>query len=174
MSFRRGLSLVAGLAVAGLVFTGSPALAQTTSASVSGVVHDTQGAVLPGVTVTLKSQTQGNAVTTTTDGEGRFIFAIVRPDTYTLQASLQGFRTVERTKVVVSAADDQRRTIVRPRERGAQEHRQRRALPLRFCHAGAGCAAAGGQRRREHGRPGHAGERVHGERPAAELQQHDN
>jgi hypothetical protein len=106
MSFRRGLSLVAGLAVMGLVFAArSPALAQTTSASVSGVVHDTQGAVLPGVTVTLTSQTQGNAVTTTTDGEGRFIFAIVRPDTYTLQASLQGFRTVERTKVVVSAND---------------------------------------------------------------------
>src|SRR5262245_54940208 len=106
MSFRRGLSLAAGLAVVGLVFAvASPALGQTTSASVSDVVQDSQGAVLPGVTVTLTSHTQGNALTAATDGEGRFFFAIVRPDTYSLQASLQGFKTVERTKVVVNAND---------------------------------------------------------------------
>ena len=33
--------------------------AQTTSASVDGVVQDSQGGVLPGVTVTLTSRTQG-------------------------------------------------------------------------------------------------------------------
>ncbi len=79
--------------------------AQTTSASVSGSVQDAQGGVLPGVTVTLTSRTQGNAVTTTTDDEGRFIFAIVRPDSYTLQVSLQGFKMLERTNVVVNAND---------------------------------------------------------------------
>ena len=106
MTFRRGYQAVAGLAFLGLVFSAeSAARAQTTSASVSGVVQDSQGAVLPGVSVTLTSQTQGQALTTTTNGEGRFTFAIVRPDTYSLQASLQGFRTVERTKVVVNAND---------------------------------------------------------------------
>ncbi len=106
MTFRRGYQTVAGLAFLGLVFSAeSAARAQTTSASVSGVVQDSQGAVLPGVSVTLTSHTQGQALTTTTNGEGRFTFAIVRPDTYSLQASLQGFRTVERTKVVVNAND---------------------------------------------------------------------
>ncbi len=33
------------------------------------------------------------------------MFAIVRPDTYTLQAALQGFKTLERTNVVVNAND---------------------------------------------------------------------
>ena len=40
--------------------------AQTTSASVSGTVQDSQGGVLPGATVTLTSRTQGNALTTMT------------------------------------------------------------------------------------------------------------
>jgi hypothetical protein len=68
-------------------------------------VQDAQGGVLPGVAVTLTSRTQGNAFTTTTDGEGRFIFPIVRPDTYSLQVSLEGFKTLERTNLVVSAND---------------------------------------------------------------------
>ena len=79
--------------------------AQTTSASVSGIVQDAQGGVLPGVTVTLTSRTQGNALTAVTDEGGRFVFAIVRPDTYTLQVALQGFKTLERTNLVVNAND---------------------------------------------------------------------
>jgi hypothetical protein len=79
--------------------------AQTTSASVSGTVADAQGGMLPGVTVTLTSRTQGNTFTTTTDDQGRFVFAIVRPDSYTLSATLQGFKTLERTNVVVNAND---------------------------------------------------------------------
>ena len=84
-----------------------PALssAQTTSASVSGSVEDSQGGVLPGVTVTMTSRTQGNTMTAVTDTAGRFVFPIVRPDTYTLQATLQGFRTLERTNLVVNAND---------------------------------------------------------------------
>ena len=79
--------------------------AQTTSASVSGVVQDSQGGVLPGVSVTLTSRTQGNIMTAVTDTDGRFVFAIVRPDAYTLQVALQGFKTLERTNVVVNAND---------------------------------------------------------------------
>jgi len=79
--------------------------AQTTSASVSGTVQDSQGGVLPGVTVTLTSKTQGNVQTAVTDDGGRFTFPIVRPDTYSLQAALQGFKTLERTNVVVNAND---------------------------------------------------------------------
>ena len=33
------------------------------------------------------------------------MFPIVRPDTYTLQAALQGFKTLERTNLVVNAND---------------------------------------------------------------------
>jgi hypothetical protein len=101
----RKLRWASGLALLGLFLSSSPpaAEAQTTSASVSGTVQDAQGGVLPGVTVTLTSRTQGNVLTAVTDGEGRFVFAIVRPDTYSLTASLEGFKTLERTNVVVTA-----------------------------------------------------------------------
>jgi hypothetical protein len=90
-----------------LVFASHPTMlrAQTTSATVSGTVQDAQGGVLPGVAVTLTSTTQGNAMTTTTDEGGRFVFPIVRPDTYTLQATLSGFKTLARSSMVVNAND---------------------------------------------------------------------
>jgi Carboxypeptidase regulatory-like domain/TonB-dependent Receptor Plug Domain len=106
MSVAGRLRAVVGLAVLAFVLATSTFVqAQTTSASVSGLVQDAQGGVLPGVTVTLTSRTQGNTQTATTDDAGRFVFAIVRPDSYTLQVTLQGFKTLERTNYVVSAND---------------------------------------------------------------------
>jgi hypothetical protein len=107
MSFERRLRDVVRIALAGLLTLGltADASAQTTSASVTGTVQDQQGGALPGVVVTLTSRTQGNVQTATTDGEGRFSFAVVRPDTYTLQAELQGFKTLQRTNLVVNAND---------------------------------------------------------------------
>ena len=101
MRFVRGLEGVLGPALAALVFAGYPTVlrAQTTSASVSGSIQDSQSAVLPGVTVTMTSRTQGNVLTGVTDSGGRFVFPIVRPDTYTLQVTLEGFKTLERTNL---------------------------------------------------------------------------
>ena len=108
MSFMRGLRTVGSTAVVCLVFLVYAPFthAQSTSASVSGAIADAQGGVLPGVTVTLTSRSQGTAMTATTDDQGRFVFQIVRPDTYTLQATLQGFKTLQRSNVVVNAADN--------------------------------------------------------------------
>jgi hypothetical protein len=107
MSFDRRLQGLARITLACLVVLGLAVQgqAQTTSASVAGTVQDAQGGVLPGVVVTLTSKTQGNIQTATTDENGRFSFAIVRPDTYTLQAGLQGFKTFEQTNLVVNAND---------------------------------------------------------------------
>ncbi len=107
MSFDGSLRAAMAVVLAGLGLLAVPTLgaAQTTSASVSGSVQDPQGGVLPGVTVTLTSHTQGNTLTTTTDEEGRFFFAIVRPDSYSLQVTLEGFKSLERTNVVVNAND---------------------------------------------------------------------
>jgi hypothetical protein len=88
-----------------LLLAAAPVIAQTTSASVFGSVVDSQGAVVRGATVTLTSRTQANALTVTTDHEGRFVFPIVRPDAYTLRVGLDGFKTLERTSVIVSAND---------------------------------------------------------------------
>ncbi len=107
MSLDRRLRALCVSALTGLMLAALPtaAKAQTTSASVSGTVQDAQGGALPGVAITLTSRTQGNTATTTTDAEGRFLFAIVRPDSYTLAAELQGFKKLERTNLVVNAND---------------------------------------------------------------------
>ena len=107
MRFTKGIGGVLGPALLALVFAGYPTVlrAQTTSAAVSGSVQDSQGGVLPGVTVTMTSRTQGNVLTAVTDAGGRFVFPIVRPDTYTLQATLTGFKTAERTNLNVNAND---------------------------------------------------------------------
>src|SRR4026207_2221907 len=101
MTLERRFRVLSGLVVLGLVLGADPRSvdAQTTSASVSGTVQDSQGAVLPGATVTLTSRTQGNVLTTTSDEQGRFVFGIVRPDTYSLQVSMDGFKTRELTNV---------------------------------------------------------------------------
>jgi carboxypeptidase family protein/TonB-dependent receptor-like protein len=103
----RSFRTVLGAALVGvLCLAGARTLhAQTTSATVSGSVNDSQGGVLPGATVTLTSRTQGNALTATTDKEGRFVFPVVRPDTYALKVTLSGFKTAERTNLVVNAND---------------------------------------------------------------------
>jgi hypothetical protein len=81
------------------------AFAQTTSASVSGSVRDTQGGVLPGASVTLTSDTQGTVQGATTDAVGNFLFPYVRPDRYTLRIALQGFQSAEQAGLVVNAND---------------------------------------------------------------------
>ncbi len=98
-------ALTWAVAVGLCLLVATPVAAQTTSASVFGQVKDTQGGVLPGATATLTSKTQANTLTATTDAEGRFVFPIVRPDAYTLKVTMQGFKTLERTNVVVSAND---------------------------------------------------------------------
>ena len=98
-------TLAVAVALGLAFFAVAPLGAQTTSASVFGQVKDVQGGVLPGATVTLTSKTQANTFTATTDNEGRFVFAIVRPDNYILRVSMQGFKTLERTTVQVNAND---------------------------------------------------------------------
>ena len=67
------------------------ALAQMTS--LEGTVRDPQQAVVPGAEVKLTNQGTGTSVTAVTDDQGSYIFAQVRPGTYSVSASLPGFKT---------------------------------------------------------------------------------
>jgi hypothetical protein len=79
--------------------------AQTTSGSIAGTVHDGQGSAVPGVTVTLTNNQRGDQLTFTTTETGSFTFPQLQPGTYTLRVALEGFKTIERTNVVVNAND---------------------------------------------------------------------
>ena len=88
-----------------LVLSALPAAAQTTSGGVSGTVHDDQGAVIPGATATLTSNTRGTVLNAGVNRTGDFVFPTVQPDTYTLNVKADGFKAVERKNVVVNAND---------------------------------------------------------------------
>src|SRR5215471_1484071 len=81
---------------------GLSANSQTTTSTLSGVVRDPSGAVLPQVKITLKNSAKGTARTTTTDNEGRYNLASVEPGTYELRAERSGFSTEVKSGVVLA------------------------------------------------------------------------
>src|SRR5207237_5052264 len=67
---------------------------------------DAVGGVIPGATVVLISETKstrsGAAIT---NGSGDYVFPNVTADTYTVEVSVQGFKTLTRKNVKVSGGD---------------------------------------------------------------------
>jgi hypothetical protein len=73
------------------------------ASGIAGVVRDTTGAVLPGVTVEASSPALIEKVrTAVTDGEGRYNITELRPGTYTVVFSLPGFNSFRREGVVLT------------------------------------------------------------------------
>ena len=68
-----------------------PAAAQEQSAAIQGIVKDSQGGVLPGVTVEARNA-QGAVVTTYTDGRGAYRFPSLLPGRYDVTAVLVSFK----------------------------------------------------------------------------------
>src|SRR5262249_32417369 len=98
--------LVGAALVAALVVDVSPAAAQITTGTVTGSVKDTSGLVIPGATVVLTSETRGTKLAPAITNEtGDFVFPNVTVDADAVEATLEGFRTVRRTGVVVSGGD---------------------------------------------------------------------
>jgi len=73
--------------------------AQTQTGTVEGRIVDQQGAVLPGVAVTLTGPR--GSQTAVTDPDGHFRFVGVTPATYSLKAELTGFATETQPEVLV-------------------------------------------------------------------------
>src|ERR1700690_950389 len=74
-----------------LCLCGTTALGQGTSASLTGQVTDSSGAVVPGVTVSAKSTDTNLVQTATSDGEGIYLISPLRPGHYTLIVEGKGF-----------------------------------------------------------------------------------
>src|SRR5215470_11198634 len=93
--------LIAGQLLLGLA---SVAFAQA-SASIAGTVHDSSGAVLPGVTVEASSPALIEKVrTATTDSSGQFRIEQLRGGLYTVTFSLSGFQTLKREGVELTGS----------------------------------------------------------------------
>jgi hypothetical protein len=74
-------------------------------ATLAGIVKDAQGGVLPGVTVEASSPALIERTrTATTDSAGQYQLINLRPGTYTLTFSLQGFKAVRRDSIEVTGS----------------------------------------------------------------------
>ena len=74
----------------------APLKSQNNAGSISGVVQDAQGAVVPSAKVTLTNDNQGagSARTASTNGVGAFSFSPVLPGTYTVTVEVHGFQEI--------------------------------------------------------------------------------
>jgi Carboxypeptidase regulatory-like domain len=91
--------------VLALIAVGVPAIAQVTTASIRGTVTDTTGAVVPGATVTVKSDQTGFTRETATNAAGFYSFAELPVGTYSVEVALSGFKSSVRTGIVLNVAD---------------------------------------------------------------------
>src|SRR5690242_20563914 len=102
---RRGRRIVfIVVSLLGIVFLPLAASAQQGTSGIAGVVKDTSGAVLPGVTVEASSPSLIEKTrTVTTDGEGQYKIVQLPPGIYTVSVSLTGFSTSKREGVQLTA-----------------------------------------------------------------------
>jgi len=89
----RGLRFLAPLLLV-FAFAGS-APAQSRSGTIFGVVTDSTGAVLPGVSVVVTEEETSASREAMSDSRGRFEFTLLPIGRYTVRVSLQGFGNSE-------------------------------------------------------------------------------
>ncbi len=96
-TIRVALIVLASLAI--------PAAAAYAQASITGVVRDTSGAVLPGVTVEASSPALIEKVrSVVTDATGQYRIENLRPGTYAITVTLPGFSTVRREGIELAGS----------------------------------------------------------------------
>ena len=78
-------------------------------AQVRGQVTDQSGAVITNATVTITNVATNIAQSVKTDDHGQYVFTGLRPANYSVQVQFSGFRSAEKTNVVLAV--DQKTTI---------------------------------------------------------------
>ncbi|HXA51447.1 MAG TPA: carboxypeptidase regulatory-like domain-containing protein, partial [Candidatus Acidoferrum sp.] len=76
-------------------------LAQTSTSEISGTVRDASGAVIPGATVTLTSESTGVVQKQTTTEAGVYAFPAIPVGSYQLRVEAAGFKTLNKANNVV-------------------------------------------------------------------------
>jgi hypothetical protein len=89
----------------GLLLAGLSGYAQTISGSMSGRVVDSQGAVVPGATVTVAEPAKDVKVATKTSNGGDFNVPGLLPGNYSITVEATGFKKLSRTGIALDAND---------------------------------------------------------------------
>ena len=88
-----------------LLFLACSLSGQTITGSISGSVKDSSNLAIVGASATLISTATTAEITVTSNEQGDFTFAAVEPGTYTLRLKYQGFKTLERPALILSASE---------------------------------------------------------------------
>ncbi len=94
------------LSLALCLTAGVTAMAQLDTATISGVVQDVQGAVIPNARVTLVSTDTGAKMSATTNNDGSFALPPVLPGHYTLQIDRDGFVPYQVQNIILNVGDN--------------------------------------------------------------------
>jgi len=97
--------VLAALFAVGILVVGAPtAFAQGgVTSTLTGTVVDSSGAVIPGASVVVKRADTGVTTEAVSNAEGQFTVPALNAGTYTVTASLSGFKTITVNNVVVNA-----------------------------------------------------------------------
>src|SRR5437773_177059 len=82
---------------------GTPVVGQTVTGTISGTVVDPNGAVVAGANITLLNEQTKDKRHQVTNESGRFTFASSQPGIYSVKIEHEGFETLLRKNVVLSA-----------------------------------------------------------------------
>jgi Carboxypeptidase regulatory-like domain/TonB-dependent Receptor Plug Domain len=93
------------LSVGVVVLLAPMSLGQQLTGTISGIVNDSVGAVVPNAHVVLKNEASGDERPTVTEGDGHFTITAVQPASYTLTVSAQGFTTWQEPGIVMGQGD---------------------------------------------------------------------
>ncbi len=95
-------AVVAAVLALMVAFSASGAAAQTPSGVIAGTVTDSQGGVLPGVTLTARGVETGATRTIVTEADGRYRIAGLAPGEYDIRAELSGFGPIDVKNLTVT------------------------------------------------------------------------
>jgi hypothetical protein len=105
MQLRTRLQLLISAVLFSIV-AASTAMAQSSGTSgLTGVIKDPSGAVIPGVTVTLTSNTTAQARTTSTGADGSYRFVLLPPGDYKAKFASPGFKTAEVESITLNVTE---------------------------------------------------------------------
>src|SRR5256886_14910660 len=84
-----------------LLLLASPAQAQVYTGSITGLIQDPSGGVVPNASVVLTDIDKGLKYSATTDSSGRYVLRSLPPSTYSVRVEASGFRSEVQSGIVI-------------------------------------------------------------------------
>lgn len=86
-----------------VLFVAGTLHAQSISSTITGSVVDPQGAVISNAKIKADNISKNVVLTTSTDAQGRFVFAQIEPGSYNITVEAAGFKKLEKSGIALSA-----------------------------------------------------------------------